>query len=120
PPELARIIDPPPPEFITGYAAQMRVQRRRRLLTRSLIVLVLLALLAGVGAVVANSRITYAYIALVVADNDARQLGGAETVQAAQQAVDAWNQTRATSSQQLRLVTFTDNGDPAQAEAVAR
>ena len=120
PPELARIIDPPPPEFITGYAAQMRVQRRRRLLTRSLIALVLLALLAGIGALVANSRITYSYLALVVADNEVRQLGGAETVQAAQQAVDAWNQTRATSSQQLRLVTFTDNGDPAKAEAIAR
>ena len=120
PPELARLIDPPPPEFITGYATQMRVQRRKRLLTRSLIVIVVLALLAGIGALIANSRVTSSYIAIVVADMDDRQLGGAETVQAAQQAVDAWNQTRAASGQQLRLVTFVDDGDPVTAESIAR
>ena len=119
PPELTPIVDPPPPEFLSGYVAQARDRRRRKLWTRTLAVVLAIAVVAGFIALLAVSRQKYTYLALVVSDTNPGQLGGQEVSEAAQAAVDAWNANRATSTTQLRLETFVDDGDPEKARAVA-
>ena len=120
PAELTAFVDPPPPDFITGYAEQARSRRRRRAWIRTIAVVVALALVAGVIALIAHSRVRYTDIAVVVANNDAGPLNGQETIAAAQWAVDTWNRERASSDRQLRLTTYYDNGDPAKAREVAQ
>lgn len=119
PAELTGLVDPEPPEFISGFADQARAQRRRRLLIRTTAVVAILALLAGTVALIANARVKYTYLAIVVEDSSSGQLGGQESVAAAESAVADWNSAIASSNEQLRLVTFTDGGDPAKAKAVA-
>jgi branched-chain amino acid transport system substrate-binding protein len=119
PPELTPMSDPPPPEFLRGYVAQARERRRRRIWTRLLASLLVIGLVAGVIALLAVSRQNYTYLALVVSDEDPGQLNGLEVSLAAQEAVDTWNATRATSGTQVRLVTFVDDGDPQRAREVA-
>jgi len=119
PPELTPMSDPPPPEFLSGYVTQARERRRRRIWTRLLAAVLVIAVVSGVVALLALGRQKYTYLALVVSDQEAGQLNGQEVALAAQEAVDTWNATRATSTTQLRLVTFTDDGDPETARAVA-
>jgi ABC-type branched-subunit amino acid transport system substrate-binding protein len=119
PHELITIIDPPPPEFLSGYVAQARDRRRRKIWTRTLATLLAIAMVAGLIGLIAASRQKYTYLALVVSDSTPGQLGGQEVTEAAQAAVDTWNETRATSATQLRLVTFVDDGQPEKARAIA-
>ncbi len=120
PPELSPIIDPPPPAFVTGYAKEVREARRQRLIRRLLVAAVIVAVVAAALAVFAQTRVKYTYLAIVVSDREQSQLGGGETIAAAQWAVDEWNENRADSAQQLQLVSFVDDGDPTKAQAVAR
>ena len=120
PPELAVITDPPPPDFINDYARQARSRRRRRVLIQTVAVAVVVALVAGVVALVANARVQRINVAVVVSNLDAGQLGGQEAVAAAQWAADAWNAQSGSTGLRLDVTTFVDNGDPATAQAVAR
>lgn len=120
PPELTPIVDPPAPDFISDYVEQAKGKRRKRFWTRAIAIVASVAVVAGVFALLAISRQKYTYLAIVVNDNATGQLGGQEVVQAAQAAVDEWNSARATSTTQLRLVAFVDNGDPATAASIAQ
>ena len=73
PAELTAFVDPPPPDFITGYAEQARSRRRRRAWIRTIAVVVALALVAGVIALIAHSRVRYTDIAVVVAHSTGRR-----------------------------------------------
>ncbi len=119
PEELVAIVDPPPPDFISGHADHARAKRRRRLIIRSSAILVIFALLAGLFVVISTARVKYTYLALVVGDEIDAPQGGQETIDAAQQAVDVWNTTQATSDHQIKLVTFNDQSDPDLAVDVA-
>ncbi|MFN8125460.1 MAG: ABC transporter substrate-binding protein [Candidatus Nanopelagicales bacterium] len=120
PPELAPIIDPPPPDFVSGYAQEVREARRQRIIRRLLIVATVLAVVGAALLVFSQTRVKYSYLAIVVSDRAQAQLGGGESIAAAQWAVDDWNTRRADSSQQLQLVSFVDDGDPGKAAEVAR
>lgn len=118
PPELAPIIDPPAPEFITGYADEVRRKKRKRLLQQGLLVLLILAGTISIISVWAITRAQTTYIALVV--TEPAEPASAESQAAAQSAVDTWNQSQATSRQNIEVVTFYDDGDPAKAAEVAQ
>lgn len=118
PPELAPIIDPPPPEFVTGYAEEVRKARRERLVKQTLLVLAIVALLAGIISAWSLTRSQTTYIALVVTnDRDGSDIDAAA---AAQAAAANWNQYEATSRQNIEVVTFYDEGDPERAAQVAQ
>jgi len=119
PPELSRIIDPPPPDNILGYADEIRAVRRRKFFKRTLVTVLVLALLAGVIGLLINSRKREVYLAVVVGNNNAGQLGGQEVLAAAQAAADTWN-AKAPSDRQLTLVTFNDESNPAKAVEIAQ
>lgn len=120
PPELLPLIDPPAPEFIAGYVAEARTRRRRRIWTRTLAVVLVVAIVGGLVALLSVTRQKYTYLALVVGGNSAGQLGGQEMAAAAAAAVDSWNANSATSSTQVRLVTFDDEKDPQKAAQIAQ
>ncbi len=120
PPELAPIIDPPPPEFITGYADEVRQAKRARLVRRLVVGLAVIAVVAALAAVWANSRVRTTYVAVVMADNLLSQNSGQEAILAAQWAAENWNSNFATSEQQVEIVPFFDDGDPEKAVQVAQ
>ncbi len=117
PPELSPIIDPPPPEFITGYAEEVRRQKRRRTLQHLGVVLIVAVIGVMIISLWSLSRAQTTYIALVVATPGGQE---SEEETAAELAAATWNQYEATSRQNIEIVTYYDDGDPAKAAAVAQ
>ncbi len=118
PAELAPIIDPPPPEFVTGYAEEVRRAKRARLVRHLLLVAGVVVFLAGIVTLWTLARSQTTYIAMVLTSPDDPQTPESQT--AAQAAVDNWNLNEATSRQNIEVVTFFDEGDPARAAQVAQ
>lgn len=119
PPELKKIIDPPPPSFISGYAEEMRAKRRKRILVRSLAVLIVLLLIGGISFVVVHTKGDPVYLAVVGGKNVPGPNDGQEMTDSAQWAVDNWNEANPDSEHELRLVKFYDNDDIETAKTVA-
>ena len=114
------MVDPPPPKFVSGYAADLRTppppqavdpldRRRRGARARR-----------GVTALVVSVRENPVYLAVVVGDNTSGPDSGQQIVQAATWAVDTWNEANPTADHELRLVTFYDDNDPETGEADRR
>jgi len=119
PPELQAIIDPPPPEFVKGYVPELRKARRRRNWKRGIAALLALLIVGALVATVNFIRSDKQYLAIVVSDTTDGQDSGQEMINAAQWAVERWNESSRNGTHTLVLKTFVDNADPETAKNVA-
>ena len=118
PPELTALVDPDPPDFVQGMVPELRKARRKRRLRASLIVVAVAAVaVLGLWALRAMSS-SPVYLAVVVTG------GGSTTSQEIRDTVDwalaDWNDSGRTGSHPILVEYFSDGGDPAKAQEIAR
>ena len=118
PPELTALVDPDPPDFVQDMVPALRAARRRRRL-RVGVVAVVVAVLAVLGLWLARGvSSSPVYLAVVVTG------GESTTSREIQDTVDwalaDWNESGRTGNHPLQVEFFSDDGDPAKAQEIAR